>query len=156
MRLTKSDCIKLSNQILQKRIDEFEIKLEELKGKIYKHMKSKVPYEVMETFSKFPKYFKTSYVSLSSFRSSVTLDFPCETTNSYSITDTNETLLKEYKVIVDMYSKIQQTREPLVTHLFKLGTLKRVQDLFPEVSLEAKEKSKELSIITPELLKWLK
>jgi hypothetical protein len=156
MRVTKNECIVLVEQILQKRKDEFAIKTESLLKDAEKYFKSITDPKILEAYEVDPKYFRQIYFSVRSASIGENINAPTNRNISLTPTDTNEKIVKATKELCELNSKLTQARESLMAHLLSLRTLERIKEQFPEVKIEPKGKTMELSMITPDLLNWVK
>ena len=156
MRLTKDDCNKIAKQLLQKRYDEFDIKVESLKIALKNYFISKTPDIIKQGYSENPTYFTKISFSLGIDRRSFLLDVPSVYKYTITIADTDSSLVKKHGELNALFSKIKQTEEALKAHLYSLRTLEKVKRQFPDVAMEEKPKTTNVSIITPNVINWLK
>ena len=157
MRLTKIDCAKIAKQILQKKNDEFDIKMEELKSDLLDHFIREIPKDIFKDYNQNPEYFTNINFNLNINKRSFRINCPSKKgTSYYTITDTSTSLLLKHKSLEELFSKIKQSEISLVEHLYKLRTFEKVLIQFPDVTIEQKPKTTDVSLITPELLDWIK
>jgi hypothetical protein len=156
MRVTKNECSILVEQILQKRKDEYAIKSKSFINDVEKYFRSITDPKVLEVYESHPKYFNKLYFSVRGAGIGKNINVPTMRSCSHTVTDTNEKIVKISNELCEMYSKVDQARESLMAHLLSLRTLERIKEQFPEVTIEPKGKTMELSMITPDLLNWVK
>lgn len=156
MRVTKSECAILTEQILQKRKDEYAIKVESFLNEVEKYFRSITDPKVLECYELHPKYFNKIFFRVSGAGIGESINVPAFRQGGFTPSDTNEKIVKLASELYEMYTMIAKVRESLNSHLFSLRTFEKIKDQFPEVTIDQKGKTMELSLITPDLLSWIK
>jgi hypothetical protein len=155
MRVTKNDCSILAEQILQKRKDEYAIKCQSFENEVERYYRSIIDPKVLEVYKSHPQYFNRLYFSVRGVFSK-NIDVPTLRNCSYSPSDTNEKIIKLAAELSEIHGMIEKVKESLKAHLLSLRTLEKIKEQFPDVTIEPKGKTMELSLITPDLLNWIK
>jgi len=157
MALTKIECGKIAKQILQKKQDEFDIKLEELKKDLFIFFNNGTPKDILLSYNEYPKYFTDVYFRIEFCKSSFTLKVPSKKSHiTHLIVETEKQHILKYKELEELYNKIKQAENALIEHLYKLRTIEKVILQFPDVEIEQKPKTTSVTLITPEFLDWIK
>lgn len=155
MRVTKDEVAILVEQILQKRKDEYLIKVELFWKEVEKYFRSRTDPKILECYELYPNYFNKLYFHVRGAGVGINIDVPTLKNCSFTPSDTNEKIIKLAAELCEIYGMIGKVRESLKAHISSLRTLERIKDQFPEVTIEPKVKTMELSLITPDMLYWL-
>lgn len=156
MRVTKSEVAILVEQILQKRKDDYAIESEKFLKVVVDYFRANTDQEVLRVYEKHPKYFDNLYFTVRNAGIDSNINVPTNANRSFTPSDTNKEIVDMASKLTEMYSMIAQARESLNAHLLSLRTFERIKEQFPEVTIEPKGKTMELSLITPDMLSWLK
>lgn len=156
MRVTKNECAIIADQILQKRKDEYLIKVESFWKEVEKYFRSITDPKVLECYELYPKYFNRLYFHVRGAGIGINIDVPTLRNCSFTPSDTNEKIIKLAAELSEMYEMINKAKESLKAHLSSLRTFEKIKEQFPEVTIEPKGKTMEISLITPDLLSWIK
>jgi uncharacterized phage infection (PIP) family protein YhgE len=155
MRVTKNDVNILVEQILQKRKDEFEIKSQNFENEVEKYYRSIIDPKILEAYKTHPQYFARLFFSVRNCFGK-NINVPTLRNCSYTPSDTNEKIIKLAAELCEMKEMIGKAKESLKAHLSSLRTFEKIKEQFPDVTLESKNKTMEVSLITPDLLSWIK
>ena len=124
-----------------------------------KYYRTTIDQKILDAYDSNPKYFNKLYFQV---RSSVgtcvgmNINVPTQRQNAFTPSDTNQKITGLASEIIEIYEMIYKAKESLRSHLISLRTFEKIKEQFPEVTIEQKGKTMELSLITPDLLAWIK
>jgi hypothetical protein len=155
-RITKDLAITIKDLILAKRKKEIGLLRDESKIKCYEYLKSKLPDGLFEIWRVNKSYFQPTQIGLTRF-TYFEIELPSNIGRStLKAISMSQEIVSIANKLEELECKYRDAELELVPYLTKLRTLDNVNKIFPELNLVDQPKILLPTIITPDLLDWLR
>lgn len=160
MRITKIKANQIAKELLKNKKEELKKGIEELEFIVQNKWRDALPEYLVKCFLKHQSFFHST-----SYNTNIRIDDTprCKyfvlkpaTINSgiRHASDFDQEVIQKNNELLNLAIKIEKSQVELTEYIYKLGTPEKIKNQFPEADVSVTPK--QVTIITPDLLSWLK